>query len=75
MLRSAGTPVAYASIIHHLGDPDLALDSVELDGSIENDELREMIDHSYELVVSKLPGPSGADSPGTDRDPRSRSMT
>jgi predicted DNA-binding protein (MmcQ/YjbR family) len=29
--------------------------TVELDGSIENDELREMIDHSYELVVSKLP--------------------
>lgn len=28
--------------------------TVELDGSIENDELREMIDHSYELVVSKL---------------------
>jgi predicted DNA-binding protein (MmcQ/YjbR family) len=29
--------------------------TVELDGSIENDDLREMIDHSYELVVSKLP--------------------
>jgi predicted DNA-binding protein (MmcQ/YjbR family) len=29
--------------------------TVELDGSIDNDELREMIDHSYELVVSKLP--------------------
>ncbi|MGH9289664.1 MAG: MmcQ/YjbR family DNA-binding protein [Acidimicrobiales bacterium] len=29
--------------------------TVELDGSIEDDELREMIDHSYELVVSKLP--------------------
>jgi predicted DNA-binding protein (MmcQ/YjbR family) len=28
--------------------------TVELDGSIDNDELREMIDHSYELVVSKL---------------------
>ena len=29
--------------------------TVELDGSIESDELREMIEHSYELVVSKLP--------------------
>jgi predicted DNA-binding protein (MmcQ/YjbR family) len=29
--------------------------TVELDGSIGDDELREMIDHSYELVVSKLP--------------------
>jgi predicted DNA-binding protein (MmcQ/YjbR family) len=28
--------------------------TVELDGSIESDELEEMIDHSYELVVSKL---------------------
>ncbi|MGH3804172.1 MAG: MmcQ/YjbR family DNA-binding protein, partial [Pseudonocardiaceae bacterium] len=27
--------------------------TVELDGSIEDDELREMIDHSYELVVSQ----------------------
>jgi predicted DNA-binding protein (MmcQ/YjbR family) len=29
--------------------------TVELDGSIEDDELREMIDHSYELVVDGLP--------------------
>ena len=29
--------------------------TVELDGSIEDDELRWMIDHSYELVVSGLP--------------------
>ncbi|ORV08587.1 MmcQ/YjbR family DNA-binding protein [Mycobacterium celatum] len=29
--------------------------TVELDGSIADDELREMIDHSYELVVSGLP--------------------
>lgn len=28
--------------------------TVELDGSIEDDELREMIDHSYELVVNQL---------------------
>jgi predicted DNA-binding protein (MmcQ/YjbR family) len=28
--------------------------TVELDGSIENDEVREMIEHSYEIVVSKL---------------------
>lgn len=26
--------------------------TVELDGSIKDDELREMIDHSYELVVA-----------------------
>lgn len=29
--------------------------TVELDGSIEDDELRWMIDHSYELVVANLP--------------------
>jgi predicted DNA-binding protein (MmcQ/YjbR family) len=31
--------------------------TVELDGSIEDDELRWLIDHSYELVVAKLPRP------------------
>jgi predicted DNA-binding protein (MmcQ/YjbR family) len=29
--------------------------TVTLDGTIDNDDIREMIDHSYELVVSKLP--------------------
>jgi predicted DNA-binding protein (MmcQ/YjbR family) len=29
--------------------------TVELDGSVEDGELREMIDHSYELVASRLP--------------------
>jgi len=29
--------------------------TVELDGTVEDGELREMIDHSYELVVSGLP--------------------
>ena len=29
--------------------------TVELDGTVDDDELREMIDHSYELVVSRLP--------------------
>jgi predicted DNA-binding protein (MmcQ/YjbR family) len=29
--------------------------TVELDGSVEDDDLREMIDHSYDLVVSRLP--------------------
>ena len=29
--------------------------TVELDGTVDDDELREMIDHSYELVVSGLP--------------------
>ena len=29
--------------------------SVELDGSIGAEDLREMVEHSYELVVSKLP--------------------
>ena len=28
--------------------------TVELDGSIDDDELREMIDHSYQLVVRRL---------------------
>ncbi len=29
--------------------------TVELDGTVEDDELREMIDHSHELVVGGLP--------------------
>jgi predicted DNA-binding protein (MmcQ/YjbR family) len=29
--------------------------TIELDGSIPRDEIEEMIEHSYELVVSKLP--------------------
>ena len=29
--------------------------TVDLDGSLKDGELREMIDHSYELVVSRLP--------------------
>jgi predicted DNA-binding protein (MmcQ/YjbR family) len=29
--------------------------TVELDGSIEDDELQWMVEHSYELVVAKLP--------------------
>ena len=33
--------------------------TVELDGSIDDDELREMIDHSYDLVLRKLPRRAG----------------
>jgi YjbR len=29
--------------------------SVDLDGSIEADELRAMIDHSYQLILAALP--------------------
>ena len=29
--------------------------TVDLDGTVAADELREMVEHSYELVVSKLP--------------------
>jgi len=29
--------------------------TVELDGTIDDEDLREMIDHSYELIVSRLP--------------------
>jgi predicted DNA-binding protein (MmcQ/YjbR family) len=29
--------------------------SVDLDGSLDADEVREMVEHSYELVVSALP--------------------
>jgi predicted DNA-binding protein (MmcQ/YjbR family) len=29
--------------------------TVELDGTVDDDEVREMIDHSYDLVVSGLP--------------------
>jgi predicted DNA-binding protein (MmcQ/YjbR family) len=39
--------------------------TVELDGSVEDDELREMIDHSYDLVVSRLPRKVRADIVGS----------
>ena len=29
--------------------------TVQLDGTIDDDDLREMVDHSYQLVVAKLP--------------------
>ena len=29
--------------------------TIELDGSVDEDELRELIDHSYQLVLAKLP--------------------
>ena len=29
--------------------------TVEFDGAVDDDELREMIDHSYDLVVRRLP--------------------
>jgi predicted DNA-binding protein (MmcQ/YjbR family) len=29
--------------------------SIDLDGSLDDDELREMVEHSYELVVRSLP--------------------
>jgi predicted DNA-binding protein (MmcQ/YjbR family) len=29
--------------------------TVELDGSLDDDEVREMIEHSYELIVARLP--------------------
>jgi predicted DNA-binding protein (MmcQ/YjbR family) len=29
--------------------------TVDLDGSIDEDELREMIDHSYQLIIDRLP--------------------
>ena len=29
--------------------------TVDLDGTVDADELREMVEHSYLLVVSKLP--------------------
>jgi predicted DNA-binding protein (MmcQ/YjbR family) len=29
--------------------------TVDLDGTVDDDEMRELIDHSYELVVSGLP--------------------
>ena len=38
--------------------------TVELDGSIDDDELRCMIDHSYELVVAGLPRAARADLQG-----------
>ena len=39
--------------------------TVDLDGSVDNDELRAMIDHSYELVVCGLPRAVRAHPPGS----------
>jgi predicted DNA-binding protein (MmcQ/YjbR family) len=36
--------------------------SVDLDGSIEASEIEEMVEHSYELIVSRLP--KGSTPPG-----------
>ena len=49
--------------------------TVELDGSVDRDDLRDMIDHSHELVVDKLPraertrllGEGDPPAAGTDR--------
>ena len=38
--------------------------TVELDGTVEDAELREMIDHSYELVITRLPRSDRARLPG-----------
>jgi predicted DNA-binding protein (MmcQ/YjbR family) len=40
--------------------------TVELDGSIVDDELREMIEHSYELVVGRLSGAPTTLTPNVD---------
>ena len=38
--------------------------TVELDGTVEDAEVREMVDHSYELVVSHLPRSERSRLPG-----------
>jgi predicted DNA-binding protein (MmcQ/YjbR family) len=38
---------------YHLNKRDW--NTVELDGSVDDGELREMIDHSYDLIVRRLP--------------------
>ena len=50
--------------------------TVTLDGSVDDDEVEEWIDHSYELVVAKLPravratlDPEGARDPASRRSP------
>lgn len=45
---------------HHAVRPGYHTDkrhwnSVDLDGSISSGEVRDMVDHSYELIVAKLP--------------------
>jgi predicted DNA-binding protein (MmcQ/YjbR family) len=37
--------------------------TVDLDGSISADEVREMVEHSHELVVSRLPRNAGFGTP------------
>jgi predicted DNA-binding protein (MmcQ/YjbR family) len=45
----------YAAVIpgYHLNKRHW--NTVELDGSVDDDELRDMVTHSYELVVQRLP--------------------
>ena len=38
--------------------------TVELDGSIDDDDVREMVDHSYDLVVGGLPRSERSKLPG-----------
>jgi len=53
-LRSTGALVTRLSVPgYHLNKRHW--NTVDLDGSVDDSELREMIDHSYELVVSRLP--------------------
>lgn len=47
---------------HHLNKRHW--NTVVLDGSVPDDELLELIDHSYELVVARLPRSRRAELPG-----------
>ena len=47
--------------------------TVDLDGSVEEMDLREIIEHSYELVVGGLPGASETAFPNADRSRRKSS--
>jgi predicted DNA-binding protein (MmcQ/YjbR family) len=52
---AAGLRARYAAITpgYHLNKRHW--NTVELDGSVPDDELLDLIDHSYELVVARLP--------------------
>jgi predicted DNA-binding protein (MmcQ/YjbR family) len=46
--------------------------TVDLDGSIDDEEIREMVEHSYELVMSRLPRAERQRLPGSHDDPTRR---
>jgi len=54
----------YAAVIPGYHQNKRHWNTIELDGTVDDGELREMVDHSYVLVVSRLPRDQRAGIPG-----------